>query len=122
MVVLDDEEIGLIRVKREIKGIARFGVGPGGMSWTALAEGFGADGLVVETEHQLGDALHAAAASDRATLVAVRIDGFAYVDQLNALRELQASAVPRDQPAPWPPPYPLAGGGRQSARYSSLGR
>ena len=88
VVVFDDEEIGLIRVKQEIKGIARFGVGVGGLHWTALAEGFGADGVVVETEHQLGDALNAAVASGRTTLVAARIDGSAYVDQFNALREL----------------------------------
>ena len=88
VVVFDDEEIGLIRVKQEIKGIERFGVGLGGLNWTALAEGFGADGVVVETEHQLGDALRAAVGSGRTTLVAARIDGSAYVDQFNALREL----------------------------------
>ena len=88
VVVFDDEEIGLIRVKQEIKGIPQFGVGLGGLNWTALAEGFGADGVVVETEHQLGDALLAAVESGRTTLVAARIDGSAYVDQFNALREL----------------------------------
>ena len=88
VVVFDDEEIGLIRVKQEIKGIARFGVGLGGMNWTALAEGFGADGVVVETEHQLGDTLQGAVGSGRTTLIAARIDGSAYVDQFNALREL----------------------------------
>lgn len=60
VVVFEDEEIGLIRVKQEIKGILRFGVGLGGLSWTALAEGFGADDVVVETRHQLGDTLQAA--------------------------------------------------------------
>ena len=88
VVVFDDEEIGLIRVKQEIKGIARFGVGLGGLDWAALAAGFGADGVVVESEHALGDALQAAVASGRTTLVAARIDGGAYVDQFNALREL----------------------------------
>ena len=88
VVVFDDEEIGLIRVKQEIKGIARFGVRLGGMDWTALAQGFGADGAVAESEHQLGDALQAALTSGRTTLVAARIDGSAYVDQFNALREL----------------------------------
>ena len=88
VVVFDDEEIGLIRVKQEIKGIPRYGIGLGGLNWTALAEGFGADGVVVETEHQLGDALLAAVESGRTTLVAARIDGSAYVDQFNALREL----------------------------------
>ena len=88
VVVFDDEEIGLIRVKQEIKGIPRHGVGIGGVSWQALAEGFGADGVVVETEHQLGDALQAALRTGRTTVIAARIDGSAYVDQFNALREL----------------------------------
>ena len=88
VVVLDDEELGLIRVKQEIKGIPRHGVGIGGMRWPALAEGFGADGVVVETEHQLGDALGAALATGRSTVIAARIDGGAYLDQFNALREL----------------------------------
>ena len=44
--------------------------------------------MVVETEHQLGDALQAAMRSGRTTLVAARIDGGAYVEQFNALREL----------------------------------
>ena len=88
VVVFDDEEIGLIRVKQEIKGIPRHGVGIGGVSWPALAEGFGADGVVVETEHQLGDALQAALRTGRTTVIAARIDGSAYVDQFNALREL----------------------------------
>ena len=88
VVVFDDEEIGLIRVKQEIKGIPRHGVGIGGMRWPALAEGFGADGVVVETEHQLGDALQAALRTGRTTVIAARIDGSAYVDQFNALREL----------------------------------
>ena len=88
VVVLDDEELGLIRVKQEVKGIPRYGVGIGGMRWPALAEGFGADGVVVETEHQLGDALGGALATGRSTVIAARIDGGAYLDQFNALREL----------------------------------
>jgi acetolactate synthase-1/2/3 large subunit len=88
VVVFDDREIALIRVKQEIKGIPRYGIGLGGVDWEKLAAGFGADGVVVETEHQLGDALTAAARSGRSTVIAARIDGSCYVDQFNALREL----------------------------------
>jgi acetolactate synthase I/II/III large subunit len=88
VVVLDDEEIGLIRIKQEIKGIARHGVGIGGMDWEKLAEGFGADGVVVYSENGLQDALKAAKHTERTTVIAVRIDGSGYVDQFNALREL----------------------------------
>lgn len=88
VVVFDDQEIALIRVKQEIKGIAKHGIGIGGIDWEHLAKGFGADGVTVETEQQLGDALAAAVKSGRTTVIGARIDGSCYVDQFNALREL----------------------------------
>jgi len=88
VIVLDDGEIGLIRVKQEIKGIARHGVAIGGIDWVKLAEGFGADGVVVDTENGLQDAIAAAKHTERTTVIAARIDGSGYVDQFNALREL----------------------------------
>ncbi len=88
VVVFDDPEIGLIRIKQEIKGIPRHGVGIGGIDWEALAQGFGADGVVVETENALQDALTQARHTERTTVIAARIDGSGYVDQFNALREL----------------------------------
>ncbi|BBK33384.1 acetolactate synthase-1/2/3 large subunit [Stella humosa] len=88
VVVLDDEEIGLIRVKQEIKGLPTYGVKMGGMDWEKLAQGFGADGVVVDTEHALGDALQAALKTGRTTVIAARIDASGYVAQFNALREL----------------------------------
>ena len=45
VVVFDDQEIGLIRVKQEIKGLAPYGVGLGGIDWEKIAQGFGADGV-----------------------------------------------------------------------------
>lgn len=75
--VFDDEEIGLIRVRLEIKAVARFGVGFRKPDWTARAAGFGADCVVVAFEHGPGDALQAAA----------RIDGRARVDRFSGLRE-----------------------------------
>lgn len=88
VVVLDDSEIGLIRIKQELKGIERHGVAIGGMDWEKLAQGFGADGVVVDSENGLQDALSAAQHTSRTTLIAARIDGSGYVDQFNALREL----------------------------------
>lgn len=88
VVVFDDGEIALIRIKQELKKIPKFGIGLGGLDWEKLAAGFGADGVVVETEHQLGDALAAAVKSERSTLIAARIDGSCYVQQFNALREI----------------------------------
>lgn len=88
VVVFDDEEIGLIRVKQELKGIAPFGVHIGGLDWEKLGQAFGADAIVVETEQALSNALSAALKSDRTTVITARIDGSGYVAQFNALREL----------------------------------
>jgi acetolactate synthase-1/2/3 large subunit len=88
VVVLDDAEIGLIRVKQAIKQIPLYGVQLGGVDWAKVAQGFGADGTVVDTEHGLADALTTAVASGRTTVIGVRIDPSGYVDQFNALREL----------------------------------
>ena len=88
VVVLDDSEIGLIRVKQEIKGIPRHGVAIGGIDWEKLAAGFGADGVTVDSENGLQDALAQARHTERTTVIGVRIDGSGYVDQFNALREL----------------------------------
>ena len=88
VVVLDDQEIGLIRVKQEIKGIPRYGVGIGGIDWGKLAEGLGADGTVVDSEAGLQSAVKAALASGRTTIIGVQIDPSGYVAQFKALREL----------------------------------
>jgi acetolactate synthase-1/2/3 large subunit len=88
IVVLDDEEIGMIRVKQEIKGIPRYGIKLGGIDWEKLAQSFGADGTVVDTAQGLADALTAALKTGRTTLIAARIDPSGYVAQFNALREL----------------------------------
>jgi len=88
VVVIDDQEIGLIRVKQEIKKIPTYGVKIGGIDWERLAQGFGADGTVVDNENALGDALRCAVKSGRTTVIAARIDPSGYVAQFNALREL----------------------------------
>ncbi len=86
--VLDDQEIGMIRVKQEIKGVPRHGIAIGGVNWEKLAQAFGADGVEVETEQALSQALTAAVKSKRTTVIGARIDASGYVAQFNALREL----------------------------------
>jgi acetolactate synthase-1/2/3 large subunit len=88
VVVFDDGEIGLIRVKQELKGLPTYGVGLGGIDWERVAQGLGADGTTVETETALADALTTAIASGRPTVIGARIDRSTYVAQFNALREL----------------------------------
>jgi acetolactate synthase-1/2/3 large subunit len=88
VLVFDDQEIGLIRVKQEIKGVPAHGVHIGGVDWEKLGHAFGADAAVVETEQALTNALGAALKSNRTTVVVARIDPSGYVAQFNALREL----------------------------------
>jgi acetolactate synthase-1/2/3 large subunit len=88
VVVFDDQEIGLIRVKQEIKGMETYGIGLGGIDWEKIAQGVGADGCTVESEAALADALKAAVGNTRPTVIGARIDKSGYVAQFNALREL----------------------------------
>jgi acetolactate synthase-1/2/3 large subunit len=88
VIVFDDREIGLIRVKQEIKGIPRNGVALGGVDWEKLAQSFGADGVTVETEQAFSNALSGALKTKKTTVIGVRIDASGYVAQFNALREL----------------------------------
>ena len=86
IVVLDNSELGVMRVKQDMRGFARYGTQLGGVDWERLASSFGADGTVVETESALGDAVNHAASSGRTTVVAAKIDASSYVDQYKAMR------------------------------------
>ena len=88
VVVFDDQEIGLIRVKQEIKGMEPYGIGLGGIDWEKVAQGVGANGVTVESEGALADALTAAVKASTPTVIGARIDRSGYVAQFNALREL----------------------------------
>jgi acetolactate synthase-1/2/3 large subunit len=88
ILVFDDGEIGLIRTKQSIKGIDPYGVHLGGLDWPHLARGFGANGVTVDTENALTDALQAAMKGNETTVIGVKIDPSGYIDQFNALREL----------------------------------
>jgi acetolactate synthase-1/2/3 large subunit len=88
VLVFDDQEVGLIRIKQEIKGIPAHGVHIGGIDYEKLGQAFGGDGVVVETEQALATALSAALKSSRTTVIGARIDASGYVAQFNALREL----------------------------------
>ncbi len=88
IVVFDDREIGLIRVKQEIRGLPRHGVALEGIRWEQLAAGLNVDGTAVDSENGLADAVGAALKSGRTTVIGARIDKSGYVAQFNALREL----------------------------------
>ena len=89
VVVFDDQEIGLIRVKQEIKGIPPHGVGLGGIDWEKLGAG------LRRRRHRGRDRGGAGATPSarrcsptRTTVIGARIDPSGYVAQFNALREL----------------------------------
>lgn len=85
VVVLDDGELGAMRVRQDIKGLHRSGTQLGGFDWEAMARGFGAEGVVVDSEKALGDALLAAHAKPQVTLIAAKIDASGYVAQFKAM-------------------------------------
>src|SRR3546814_1962500 len=69
VVVFDDQEIGLIRVKKEIKGLPLHGVQIGGCDWEKIAQGIGVVGVRVVSEHGLEDGLYGALKSGRSTVI-----------------------------------------------------
>src|SRR5260370_16895429 len=73
VLVLDDQEIGLIRVKQEIKGVPAHGVHIGGVDWEKLGHAFGPDAAVVETEQALANPLGAPLTSNPTAPLAPRI-------------------------------------------------
>src|SRR3546814_16707202 len=56
------------------------------LTWEKIGQGFDADGVTVDSENGLQDALSGALKSGRTTLIGARIDDSGYVDQFNALR------------------------------------
>jgi acetolactate synthase I/II/III large subunit len=85
VVVLDDGELGAMRVRQDLRGLQRYGTQLGGIDWEHLARGYGAEGVVVETENALGDALKSAVGSGKTTLIAARVDASGYLDQFKAM-------------------------------------
>ncbi len=118
-VVFDDAQIGLIRVKQQLKQIPQFGVEVGGLQWDKMAEGFGADGVVVDNEQALEAALKAALASGRTTVIGAKIDGSGYVDQFNAPRNCSTTL---NRKTARPKPGGVRGDAGMDGDYWNIGR
>ena len=88
VVVFDDQEIGLIRVKQEIKGIPLHGVKLGGVDWEKLGHAFGATRRWSRPSRRSATRSPPRVKSGRTTVIGARIDPSGYVAQFNALREL----------------------------------
>jgi thiamine pyrophosphate-dependent acetolactate synthase large subunit-like protein len=88
IIVLSDEEIGLMRAKQKIKEISRYAIGIGGVDREKLGQGFGTGAIVVDSEVTLQSALKVGLASGRTTIIGAHIDPSGCVAPFNGLREL----------------------------------
>ena len=85
ILVQDNASLGVMSLKQDLKGVPRCGTLLGGIDWELLARTFGADGVIVDTENALGDALSAALKSNRTTVIAARMDPSGYIEQYKAM-------------------------------------
>lgn len=85
ILVQDNASLGVMALKQELKGVPRCGTLLGGVDWERLAQSFGAEGTIVDTENGLADALSAALKSERTTIVAARMDPAGYIEQYKAM-------------------------------------
>jgi acetolactate synthase-1/2/3 large subunit len=81
VVVLSDRSLHLIRMHQERKGFQASGVDFGPIDFAGIAKGFGCRGVLALTWADLDDAVAAALAADRPTVIEVPIDPADY-DQM----------------------------------------
>jgi acetolactate synthase-1/2/3 large subunit len=86
VIVFDDRDLTLIRMKQVQRGYREDGVSMGSMDWRAVAEGFGVCGRVAEDEESLDAALRETRDHRGPVLIAARIDPATYVDLMKSLR------------------------------------
>jgi len=86
VIVFADEALSLIQIKQEARALAPVGVALGGVSWTRLAESFGAAGFTASDDAELNRALDRALAVRGPSLIEARIDPSQYGPTLRAVR------------------------------------
>jgi acetolactate synthase-1/2/3 large subunit len=86
VVVFDDQDLTLIRMKQVQRGYREDGVSIGEIDWRAVAAGFGVCARVAENEASLAGALRETADHAGPVLIAARINPATYVDMMRALR------------------------------------
>ncbi|MBZ5603133.1 MAG: thiamine pyrophosphate-binding protein [Acidobacteriia bacterium] len=86
VIVFDDRDLTLIRMKQVQRGYREDGVSIGEVDWRAVAEGFGVCGRVAEDEASLAAGLRETAGHRGPVLIAARIDPATYVGLMRALR------------------------------------
>jgi acetolactate synthase-1/2/3 large subunit len=86
VIVFDDRDLTLIRMKQVQRGYREDGVSIGDVDWCGVAGGFGVHALAVHDETSLDRALAETAAHPGPVLIAARIDPCTYTSMMRALR------------------------------------
>ena len=86
VIVFNDAALSLIDVKQRQRGYEPAGVALGHVSWSRIAEGFGAAPHVVDSEADLERALARALHHQGPSLIDARIDAGSYAETLRAIR------------------------------------
>lgn len=86
IIVFDDGELSLIRIKQLQRGYRTDGVSIGGIDWPSLGAGLGVDARVCGSEAELRAALRDSAECAGPVLIAARIDASVYPEMMRVLR------------------------------------
>jgi acetolactate synthase-1/2/3 large subunit len=86
IVVFDDGELSLIKVKQVQRGYRTDGVTMGGIDWVSLGAGLGVTGRRAATEGELRACLRETADAAGPVLIAAKVNGGAYEGTIRALR------------------------------------
>ena len=78
IVVFVDASLALIELKQRARGLKRVGVGFGRTDFEAVAAAFGGRGVTVDNREDLTQAMEAALAAERFTIIGCEIDAGAY--------------------------------------------
>ena len=80
IVIMNDGALGTIRSQQKFKGIQDYGLGLEFVDFAKIAQSVGLIGVTVETPEGFAEALIAALAADRTTVIDARVDPQAYRD------------------------------------------
>lgn len=86
VVVFNDQNLNLIKIKQEKRGETTVGLDFGPIDWAAVAVGMGVEGFRASNVSELESAFSSAVASRRPTLIDVRVDAAAYPRMLEVIR------------------------------------
>jgi acetolactate synthase-1/2/3 large subunit len=86
IIVFQDDELSLIKIKQEQRGYRTDGTSIGEIDWRLVANGFGVTAHNATTETQLRSCLRETADCDGPVLIAARIVAATYAATIRALR------------------------------------